>query len=102
MVARITRSRLLRGCCVGAFLAFVSTAVAVSPRLSRAEAVRIADARARQVLHDKYVRNFRIYFVRYLPDDRAWTVNYRSVNNPSLVFFVEVRDSTRKATISMP
>jgi hypothetical protein len=94
--------RLLHGCCVVAFLVFLSTATAVPPRLSRADAVRIANARARQVLHDNYVRNFRIYSVRYLPAERAWTVNYRSVRNHSLVFFVEVGDSTGAATVSMP
>jgi hypothetical protein len=102
MVARITRSRLLRSCCFGVFLVFVSTAVAIGPGLSRAEAVRIANRRVRQQLPDDYAHEFRIYFVRYFPEERAWWVNYRSVKSSSRVFSVQVSDTTREATIWMP
>jgi hypothetical protein len=102
MVTRRIFSRLFHCCCIGAAFAFVSTPTAAPPRLSRCEAVRIANDRARQVLHRDYVRPFRIYFADYLPAQRTWRVNYRSAKNPALVFFVEVSDSTREATVSQP
>jgi hypothetical protein len=102
MVARITRSRLLRGCCIGAFLVFVSIAIAAPPHLSRAEAVRIAHARVRQQLPEDYAREFRVHFARYFPEESAWWVNYRSVKKSSRVFSVQVSDTTREATIWMP
>jgi len=92
----MTGLRLLRGCCVGAFLVFCSIAVAISPRLSRTEAVRIANARVRQDLPKDYVREFRIHFARYFPEERAWTVNYRSVKTSYRVFSVEISDTTEK------
>ncbi|MEY2508564.1 MAG: hypothetical protein QOH01_2893 [Verrucomicrobiota bacterium] len=102
MVARITRLRLLRGCCVGAFFLFLSTAIAATPHLSRSEAVRIANARVRKDMPKDYVREFRIHFARYFPEEHAWTVNYRSVKHSFRVFSVQVSDTTREATIWMP
>ena len=102
MVARITRSRLSRGCCIGAFLLLVTAAIAAPAHLSRAEAERIAHARVRQQLPKDYAREFRVYFVRYFPEESAWRVNYRSVKNSSRVFSVEISDTTREATIWTP
>src|SRR4051812_46714413 len=102
MVKPFSSLRLLRVCCVGAFLLFLSTAVAGTPHLSRSEAIRIANACVRQDMPKDYVREFRIHFARYFSEEDAWTVNYRSMKSSIRVFSVQVSDTTREAMIWMP
>jgi hypothetical protein len=69
-------------------------------RLSRAELFRIADAKAREVMHVDlrlYVRSH----VYYDPQKDVWSITYERKPKPLRPdFFVEVHDKTKQAQVS--
>jgi len=72
---------------------------AIQPKLSSAEAIRIADAKAR-TRYD--LRQYARPLVHYVPDEKLWWVNYRRNNAKYSEFSIRIDDKTKKPTLVLP
>jgi len=81
--------------------ALLSCAVAFArPSLTREQAIRIADAKARASGY-----NLHTYVcgpVNYQAPEDAWWVNYRKKSAKYTEFSIQVEDKTRKAWLVLP
>jgi hypothetical protein len=71
------------------------------PHLSQSEVVAFAEARARRVLRDTRLTEYRCISVRYFEDKHAWCLGYQHKRVPSTWFDVVVDDRTREAAVVM-
>ena len=91
-----------RSCCPALVIAFIAFGTALAdPHLSQRDVIRIANRKARQVLHYDLLE-YSIYFVRYFREEDKWYVNYRHREHARNWFNVEILDSTREASVSLP
>ncbi|HZE58866.1 MAG TPA: hypothetical protein VE031_13505 [Chthoniobacterales bacterium] len=87
---------------VAAFCIFSTacSALTVVRPLSRADAVRIADAEARRYTHAS-IREYMHSPVLYAAERGAWYVGYRRPGQKFVDFGIDVDDKTRKARVLM-
>lgn len=87
------------------FLAFAAcvllgcAASAVRPSLDAAQAVRIADAKARTRYE---LAQYERPLVAYVPAEKLWWVNYRRLNAKYTTFSIRIDDKTKKPTLVLP
>jgi hypothetical protein len=94
------KERAIFAVCLTLCLAFSSCAFPAGAFLSRADAIRIAQAK---ISHDfaSSPWNYHRTGVSYLPEDRIWVVSYREGTSGSRCV-VEVEDRTGQSRILMP
>ena len=79
-------------------LAAASSLAAATPHLKHADVVRIADAKARQVMQID-LRQYERWRIYYTAEEHTWSVCYRLKANHRTVFNVRVSDDTKKADV---
>jgi hypothetical protein len=68
--------------------------------LMRAEAIRIADAKAKSSGYD--LRAYACGPVNYDAQENAWWVNYRKKTEKYTGFSIQIEDKTKKAWLILP
>lgn len=86
--------------CLTLCLVLSSCALSTGPRLSRANAIRIAQVQVSHAFASSPWNYHRIG-VSYLPEDRTWVVIYREAKSGSRCV-VHVQDRTGESHIWMP
>src|SRR5437764_1182821 len=94
------KERAICAVCLTLCLALSSCALPPGAHLSRADAIRIAQAK---ISHDLAGSpwNYHRIGVSYLPEDRMWVVPYQQETTGSRCV-VEVEDRTGQSSILMP
>ena len=88
--------------CLTLCLALSSCALPARAHLSRADAIRIAQAQISHVFARGPVKyNYHRIGVSFLPEDRTWVVIYREATSGSRCV-VQVQDRTGESVILMP
>jgi hypothetical protein len=97
---RNLKRQLIFGACITLCVGFTWCALSDRPRLSRDNAVRIAEAKLSQDMPGSSSGYHRIA-VSYLPDERIWVVSYR-VNESGSRCVVHVHDRSGQSQIWLP
>lgn len=79
-------------------LAVTCSLAAATPRLSRTDVVRIADAKARQIMQID-LREYEHWRIYYTAEQHTWSVCYRLKANHRTVFNVRMSDDTKQADV---
>ena len=99
---RSRKERALLAVCLTLCLALSSCAVSAGAHLSRADAIRIAQAKISHASpRATWSYNYHRIGVSYLPEDRTWVVIYREATSGSRCV-VQVHDRTGEIVVLMP